>query len=256
MSPAVPQGIEVLVRKAAVDPSFKMLLLERRAAAAAEIGLELTQPEAIMLSAVTGEQLSATIARTTVPLEHRRAFLGQAAAAMLAALGAMATAAGTASAGGSSLSKGGGWGAGGCRADDVPRLPKKKPPEKTGTVEERVVDILAKRFKIGKEQIKHETSLAADLGADRERLFAIKSQLEKEFDLKIPFKDFEALLTVGQIVDYVEKHTKKTGEAPVGEPKPPDRIPVTDGIRPDRPPVSRGIRPDRPKPKEEKPNEN
>jgi hypothetical protein len=40
-----------------------------------------------MLRAAPAEQLEAVIARTTVPEEHRRAFLGTAAAVMLAAVG-------------------------------------------------------------------------------------------------------------------------------------------------------------------------
>ncbi len=88
----IPRGIEVLVKKAAVDPEFKIVLLERRAAAAAEIGLELQPAEAAMLAAVTAPQLEAIIARTTVPQEFRRAFLGKAAAAMLATFGLVTSA--------------------------------------------------------------------------------------------------------------------------------------------------------------------
>jgi hypothetical protein len=84
----IPRGLEVLLKKAAVDPEFKALLLNQRAEAAATIGLELAPSEVLMLQSAPVEQLEAVIARTTVPQEHRRAFLGQAAAAMLAALAA------------------------------------------------------------------------------------------------------------------------------------------------------------------------
>ena len=87
----IPRGIEVLVKKAAVDAEFKALLLARRAAAAADIGLTLAPAEAMMLAVAPAEQLEAIIARTIVPSEHRRAFLGQAASVMLAALGIMTT---------------------------------------------------------------------------------------------------------------------------------------------------------------------
>jgi hypothetical protein len=83
----IPRGLEVLVKKAAVDPPFRELLLTQRAAAAEQIGLTLDPSEALMLAAVPASQLQAIIAQTTVPQEHRRAFLGQAAAAMLAVLG-------------------------------------------------------------------------------------------------------------------------------------------------------------------------
>ncbi len=83
----IPRGIEVLLKKAAVDPVFRDLLLTRRAEAADEIGLTLDPAEVMMLGAVPAAQLETIIAGTTVPQEHRRAFLGKAAAAMLAAVG-------------------------------------------------------------------------------------------------------------------------------------------------------------------------
>lgn len=83
----IPRGVEVLIKKASVDAGFRSLLLERRAAAADEIGLRLDPAEALMLAAAPAAQLEAVIDRTTVPQEHRRAFLGKAAAVMLAAVG-------------------------------------------------------------------------------------------------------------------------------------------------------------------------
>jgi len=88
----IPRGIEVLVKKASVDADFKSLLLEKRAEAARDIGLELTPAEAMMLDAVPAAQLEAIIATTSVSPISRAAFLGKAAAVMLAALGAEMTA--------------------------------------------------------------------------------------------------------------------------------------------------------------------
>jgi hypothetical protein len=89
---AIPRGIEVLIKKAAVDPAFKQSLLAGRDKAAAEIGLRLEPAETLMLRAVPEDQLETIIGRTSVPQEHRRVFLGKAAAAMLAALGLTQTA--------------------------------------------------------------------------------------------------------------------------------------------------------------------
>ncbi len=86
----IPRGIDVLIKKASVDPAFKQLLLEKRAEAAEEIGLTLDPAEAMMLRVVPDNQLQSIIAQTRVPDAHRRAFLGKAAAAMLAALGVFA----------------------------------------------------------------------------------------------------------------------------------------------------------------------
>ncbi|MBM4037377.1 MAG: hypothetical protein FJ290_02585 [Planctomycetes bacterium] len=83
----VPRGIEVLVKKAAVDAEFHALLLERRAEAAQEIGLALDPAEVAMLNGIPASLLEGIIARTTVSPMSRAAFLGKAAAVMLAALG-------------------------------------------------------------------------------------------------------------------------------------------------------------------------
>ncbi len=86
------RGVDVLLKKAAVDGVFKKLLLEKRAAAAEAIGLELDAAEAALLEAVPESHLAAVIARTTVSPKIRPAFLGYAAGVMLAALGATTTA--------------------------------------------------------------------------------------------------------------------------------------------------------------------
>jgi hypothetical protein len=84
---SIPRGIEVLVKKASVDPEFKKVLLEKRADAAWEIGLDLDDSEAGMLSSIPIAQLESIIERTTVGPESRRVFLGKAASLMLAAIG-------------------------------------------------------------------------------------------------------------------------------------------------------------------------
>jgi hypothetical protein len=86
----IPRGVEVLVKKAAVDPAFNKMLLEKRAEAAEAIALKLEPAEAAMLDAVPEAQLKAIVANTKVSPGLRPAFLGYAAAAMLAALGAAA----------------------------------------------------------------------------------------------------------------------------------------------------------------------
>ncbi len=85
----IPRGVEVLVKKAAVDPAFKQLLLEERAAAAEAIALKLEPAEVAMLNAIPAKQLAAIVANTKVSPSLRPAFLGYAAAVMLAALGAL-----------------------------------------------------------------------------------------------------------------------------------------------------------------------
>jgi len=84
----IPRGIEVLIKKAAVDPGFKTLLLAKRDGAAKAIDLTLEAAEAMMLKATPRAQLEAIIAQTSVHPSVLPAFLGRAAAVMLVALGA------------------------------------------------------------------------------------------------------------------------------------------------------------------------
>jgi hypothetical protein len=85
---SIPRGVEILIQKAAVDPEFKALLLEKRSAAAAKIELTLSPAEAEMLDTVPAVQLEAIINTTKVPENTRRWLIGGAVTvAALAALG-------------------------------------------------------------------------------------------------------------------------------------------------------------------------
>jgi len=92
--PDIPRAIEVLIKKAAVDPAFKKMLMEKRAGAADVIALTLSPAEEAMLEAVPEAQLRAIVDNTKVSPGLRPAFLGATAGAMLAALGARAPAGG------------------------------------------------------------------------------------------------------------------------------------------------------------------
>jgi acyl carrier protein len=238
----IPRGIEVLVKKAAVDAAFKERLLSTRAAAAGEIGLRLEPAEVMMLTIAPAEQLEAVIARTAVPQDHRRAFLGQAAAAMLAVLGLAGDAAyaiDPGAPGGVRPDKP--WGVateGGTRPDTPPDavaggvrpdMPGKKPAEKPKTVEERVVAVIAKHLKLGEKDLTPKEWLIVDLDATSPGQTEQRKALEKEFQIGIPPEAFKKLRTVGNAVDYVKKAVEKQPPA-----KPPSGA-ISRGIRPDLP---------------------
>jgi len=87
----VPRGVEVLIKKAAVDAAFRDCLLDERADAAAQIDLVLEPAEEAMLAAIPRAQLEQVIAGTRVSPNLHAAFMTYTAAVMLAALGAGAT---------------------------------------------------------------------------------------------------------------------------------------------------------------------
>ena len=86
--PSYPRGIEVLLKKATVDPKFRVLLLNDREEAARSIELDLDPMENAMLQAIPTDQLIAIIEKTEVPEPQRRVFLGTAAAILAALSGA------------------------------------------------------------------------------------------------------------------------------------------------------------------------
>jgi hypothetical protein len=83
---SIPRGIEVLVKKAAVDPSFKARLIEKRSAVAGEIELVLTAAEKQMLDTIPAAHLESIIANTKVNSKLIPILLTGTAAAILAAL--------------------------------------------------------------------------------------------------------------------------------------------------------------------------
>jgi acyl carrier protein len=228
MNTQVPRGIEVLVKKASVDPAFKAILLDRRAAAADEIGLQLAPAEAMMLAATPREQLETIVARTSVPQSHRRAFLGQAAAAMLAVLGVLAT--------GGEASTLGGFGNRPDEPDkakpEEPKPEEKEPDEKNKIIESRVRLLIAKRFRVSGKELKDKNSLVDDFHATASQLVNLRKQLEKQFKVSISRKDFETVRTVRDVVGCVKEAVRRKSGG-----KLPSMQNATRGIQPDRPPT-------------------
>jgi acyl carrier protein len=235
----IPRGLEILLRKASVDPEFKELLLRDRAAAAESIGLGLEPGEAMMLAAAPRDQLEAVIARTTVPQEHRRAFLGQAAAAMLAAMGA----------GSSVMAVERIMPAPGGVAPDRPPAPSQQPPfpvagvpappKKEKTLAEQVIEVIAKRTHVDAKKIQLADKLAKDLAIKPDDLSSLREDLAKRFAIKAPAADFKEIGTVGETIEFVDKALKKRAPKPVSPM-------ISRGVRPDVPPTGTrgGTRPE------------
>ncbi len=73
-------------------------------------------------------------------------------------------------------------------------------------VKERVIDIVADQLGVSKEQITPETSYVNDLGADSLDVVELVMEFEEEFDINIPDDAAEKIQTVGQTIEYIEKH--------------------------------------------------
>ena len=74
-----------------------------------------------------------------------------------------------------------------------------------GTVQDRVVDIVAEQLGVDKEKVTPETSFVNDLGADSLDTVELVMELEEEFDISIPDDAAEKIQTVGQAIEFIEK---------------------------------------------------
>ena len=74
------------------------------------------------------------------------------------------------------------------------------------SVKERVIDIVAEQLGVDKEKITPETSFVNDLGADSLDTVELVMEFEEEFDITIPDEEAEKIQTVGQAIEYIEKH--------------------------------------------------
>ena len=76
----------------------------------------------------------------------------------------------------------------------------------TAEIEEKVIQIVSEQMSVDKGEIARETSFVNDLNADSLDTVELVMELEDEFDLTIPDEDAEKLKTVGEAIDYIQKH--------------------------------------------------
>ena len=77
------------------------------------------------------------------------------------------------------------------------------------TTFERVRKILVDQLgDIKEEEVTPQASIKDDLGADSLDVVEIVMGLEEEFEVTIPDTEAEKIITVQQIMDYVETHAK------------------------------------------------
>ena len=77
---------------------------------------------------------------------------------------------------------------------------------KVENVEERVLNIVCEQLGTTRDKITPETSFINDLGADSLDTVELVMELEEEFEINIPDDAAEKIQTVGQAVEFIEKH--------------------------------------------------
>lgn len=70
---------------------------------------------------------------------------------------------------------------------------------------ERIRELIAEKVGVDPEEILMETSFADDLEADSITLFELVMAIEDEFDIEVDDESIEKIVTVGDIVNYLEE---------------------------------------------------
>jgi acyl carrier protein len=80
------------------------------------------------------------------------------------------------------------------------------------TTEERVTEIIVNQLNVNEEQVTIEASFLDDLGADSldtvELIMAFEEEFKDEIDGEIPESDAEKLMTVGNVISYIEEKSQ------------------------------------------------
>ncbi|MDD2956959.1 MAG: acyl carrier protein [Lachnospiraceae bacterium] len=71
---------------------------------------------------------------------------------------------------------------------------------------EKMKDLLVESTGVEADKITLEASFKDDLGIDSLDMFELVMALEEEFNLEIPTEDLEGMLTVGDVISYIEAH--------------------------------------------------
>lgn len=71
---------------------------------------------------------------------------------------------------------------------------------------EEMKELIAEGLNIDESRVTEDASFKDDLGADSLDLFELVMSLEDKYDVEIPSEELEKLLTVGDVIKYIEEH--------------------------------------------------
>ena len=74
------------------------------------------------------------------------------------------------------------------------------------SVEQKVIDIIVEQLGVGADEVTLEASFIDDLGADSLDLVELIMAMEEEFGLEISDQDAEKILTVQDVINYINEH--------------------------------------------------
>lgn len=77
------------------------------------------------------------------------------------------------------------------------------------SIEDRVKSTIVNQLGVDIKNVKLNSSLIDDLGADSLDIVELVMAMEEEFSLEIPDEDAEKIKTVGDVIQYIETKSGK-----------------------------------------------
>ncbi|MBQ1221170.1 MAG: acyl carrier protein [Alistipes sp.] len=75
-------------------------------------------------------------------------------------------------------------------------------------IQAKVVEIIVDKLSVKESEVVPEASFTNHLGADSLDTVELIMEFEKAFGLQIPEEEAENIQTVGDVIKYIEEHTK------------------------------------------------
>ena len=75
--------------------------------------------------------------------------------------------------------------------------------------DQKIKDIIVEQLSVNAEQVTPEAKFIEDLGADSLDIVELVMAFEEEFGVEVPDSDAEKLLSVGDVVTYIEDKQSK-----------------------------------------------
>jgi acyl carrier protein len=77
------------------------------------------------------------------------------------------------------------------------------------SIEDKVKDIIIEQLSVNPEQVTTEAKFIEDLGADSLDVVELVMAFEEQFGVEVPDEDAEKLMSVGDVIKYIEDKQDK-----------------------------------------------
>ncbi len=71
---------------------------------------------------------------------------------------------------------------------------------------EKIKELLVDQLGVDEDEVTLDASFKDDLGADSLDLFEMVMNLEEEYDIEVPAEELENIVTVGDMIEYMESN--------------------------------------------------